>query len=303
MPIFLLMVLGLLFRQAGLISARFVDDANQFVFKVALPVMLFDELSLSNIAEVWDSSFVLFCSVVTCISILLAWLLSRYLKDPSLRGEFIQGAFRSSATLLGVAFVRNMYGQAGIGPLMVLSSVPLYNMASVTILALTGPRREALGWSMAARTLKGIALNPLILGILAGVAWALWGPAQPLIVQKTLGSIHNIATPLGLIAMGASFDGRGALQGLKSALGVVAIKLLLLCALFLPLAIALGYRYQALVAITVMLGSPTTVSCFVMARNMGHQGVLTTNVVALTTLGSGFTLTLWFYLLRSQGLI
>ena len=83
----------------------------------------------------------------------------------------------------------------------------------------------------------------------------------------------------------------------------VFIKLIGFCALFLPAAVALGFRESELVAILVMLGSATTVSCFVMAKNMGHEGVLTSSVVMLTTLFSGFTLTGWIYLLRSFALI
>ena len=52
-----------------------------------------------------------------------------------------------------------------------------------------------------------------------------------------------------------------------------------------------------------MLGSATTVSSFVMARNMGHEGVLSSGVVMLTTLLSGFTITGWLWILRSFGLI
>jgi len=65
----------------------------------------------------------------------------------------------------------------------------------------------------------------------------------------------------------------------------------------------LGFREEQLVAILVMLGSATTVSCYVMARNMGHEGVLTSSVVMLTTMLSAFTLTGWLYILRSLGLI
>ena len=52
-----------------------------------------------------------------------------------------------------------------------------------------------------------------------------------------------------------------------------------------------------------MLGSSTTVSSYVMARNMGHKGVLSASIVAITTLGSAFTLTFWLYVLRTLGLI
>mgnify|MGYP001530570863 FL=1 len=52
-----------------------------------------------------------------------------------------------------------------------------------------------------------------------------------------------------------------------------------------------------------MLASPTTVSSFVMARSMGHEGTLTASTVMLTTFFSILTLTLWLYLLRTLGLI
>lgn len=76
-----------------------------------------------------------------------------------------------------------------------------------------------------------------------------------------------------------------------------------LAALFLPIAVSMGFTQEKLVAILVMLGSATTVSCFVMAKNMGHEGTLTSSAVMLTTLGSAFTLTGWLFLLRSMGLI
>ena len=71
----------------------------------------------------------------------------------------------------------------------------------------------------------------------------------------------------------------------------------------LPLAVLLGFREAKLIAILVMLGSSTTVSCYVMARNMGHAGVLTSSIVALTTCASAFSLTFWLYVTRTLGLI
>ena len=75
------------------------------------------------------------------------------------------------------------------------------------------------------------------------------------------------------------------------------------CAIFLPAAVKLGFRDSYLVAALVMLGSPTTVSCFVMAKNMGHEGTVTSSAVMATTFLSAFTLTVWLYILRSMGLV
>lgn len=60
------------------------------------------------------------------------------------------------------------------------------------------------------------------------------------------------------------------------------MKLIGLCAIFLPIAVKLGFRTDKLVAILIMLGS-ATVSSFVM-KNMGHEGTLFFSVVMLTTI-------------------
>lgn len=89
---------------------------------------------------------------------------------------------------------------------------------------------------------------------------------------------------------------------LKPTIVAAFFKLILFCALFLPVAVHLGYRDDSLISILVMLGSPTTVSCFIMAKSMGHDGTLSSGVVMITTLLSAFTLTGWLYLLKVLGL-
>lgn len=112
-----------------------------------------------------------------------------------------------------------------------------------------------------------------------------------------------LATPLGLMAMGASFCPERAKGDVPAALAASVIKLVLLVAAFMPLAVWAGFRDQQLVALLVMLGSASTVSCFVMAKNMGHEGTLTSTVVMMTTFGCAATLTLWLWLLKSLALV
>ena len=69
--------------------------------------------------------------------------------------------------------------------------------------------------------------------------------------------------------------------------------------MLLPVAVLLGFRGQELAAICIMLGSSTAVSSYVMAVAMGHEGVITSGAVMLTTLLSGFTLTGWVWLMRA----
>ena len=71
----------------------------------------------------------------------------------------------------------------------------------------------------------------------------------------------------------------------------------------LKLAVRFGFTDEKLVALLVMLGSITTPACYVMAKQMGHEGVLTGSVCVTTTLFSAFSLTFWLFVLRSLGYI
>lgn len=302
-PVFLMMVLGYLLHKIGWMDDEFASKMNRFVFRVPLPVLLFGDLAAVDFARVWNMKFVSFCFGVTVISIAVSAGISFLWKDRSIQGEFIQASYRSSAAILGIAFIQNIYGTAGMAPLMIIGSVPLYNVMAVLVLSLFKPGQRGLDRDVMKTTLWGIVTNPIILGIAAGLLWSALRLPMPQIMGKMISSVGGVTTPMGLMAMGAAFDLRRAFAKVKPAVTTAFIKLIGFCAVFLPAAVRLGFREEELVAILVMLGSATTVTCFVMAKNMGHEGVLSSSVVMLTTLFSAFTLTGWLYLLRSMGLI
>ena len=302
-PVFLMMLLGMLFRKLGWIDEAFASKMNQFVFLVPLPVLVFHDLAAADIGDVWNFRFVAFCFLVTAASIAICAVLSCFLKEKSQRGEFIQASYRSSAALLGIALTTNIYGDAGLVPLMIIGSVPLYNIMAVVVLSLTSPAKDAPKKGLWKSTLKGIITNPIILGIAAGLLWSVLRLPFPPILEKTVSSLGDLAAPLGLIAMGATFRLDKAVGQAKPAVTASLIKLVGFCVLFLPLAVRMGFREEELVAILIMLGSATTVSCYVMAKNMGHEGTLTSSAVMLTTLFSAFTITGWLFLLKSLGLL
>lgn len=302
-PVFLMMLLGVFFRKLGWIDEVFASKMNKFVFQVPLPVLVFQDLATVDFSQVWNLKFVGFCFVVTLVSILLVTLLSRVWKDRGIRGEFIQASYRSSAAILGIAFIQNIYGTAGMAPLMIIGSVPLYNMMAVLVLSLSKPGQKGLDRTVVKRTVLGIVTNPILIGIAVGLLWSALRIPLTGIPAKTVSNLAGTATPLGLMAMGASFDLSKAVAKVRPSVTASAIKLVGFCALFLPAAVILGFRQEELVAILVMLGSATTVSSYVMAKSMGHEGVLSASVVMLTTICSAFTLTGWLYLLKSLELI
>ena len=299
-PVFLLMALGFLFRKLGWLDEVFASKMNQFVFLVPLPLLVFEDLASVDFQKVWNLKFVLFCFFVTLASIALAGILSLLWKDRGIRGEFIQASYRSSAALLGIAFIQNIYGNAGMAPVMIIGSVPLYNIMAVVVLSFFKPGQSKIDKEVLKKTLKGIITNPIIIGIVVGLLWSACRLPFSGIPAKTVTSIGNMATPMGLMAMGATFDIHKASAKAKPSIVAAVMKLVGFAAVFLPIAVGLGFKNEEIVAI---LGSATTVSSYVMAKNMGHEGVLTASTVMLTTMFSAFTLTGWLYILKTLGIV
>ena len=304
MPIVFLMIFGYICRKVDLLDDHTTSKLNKFTFKAALPALLFKDLSTADFRAVWDGEMVGFCVIVTILSVAIAVVYSLFHKDKEERGEIIQASYRSSAAVLGIAFVNNIYGESLMAALMIVGTVPIYNIIAVAVLAATSPDKKGESKKMLFfDTLKGVVTNPIIIGIAVGILWSLIKIPQPAIMSKTVGYMANMATPLSLIALGASFKVEEAKSKVGVTVGICFIKLILFCGIFLPIAINMGFRGEKLVAVLVMLGSATTGSCFVMVKNFGHKGTITAFAVMLTTICSAFTLTLWLFLLRSKGYI
>ena len=188
-PIFLTLMLGLFFRKIGLFDDTFVSRLNKFVFNAALPALLFLDIAKSDFYSVWNTKFVLFCFFVTLISIGISTGLSYLLKPRNIQGEFIQASYRSSAAILGIAIIQNLYGNAGMAPLMIIGSVPLYNIMAVVVLSVFKPGNNSFDKALVKKTLKGIATNPIIIGIVAGFVWSALKLPMPTILHKVVSKL------------------------------------------------------------------------------------------------------------------
>ena len=305
MPIFLVMVIGYILKQIGMLNDNFVTVANKFNFKVTLPFMLFKDIAGVDIKAVFDIKYVLFCAIVSTICFWVVWGTAKLLvRDKTIRGAFVQSSFRGSAAVMGLAFIQNIYGSSAMGPLMIVSAVPLYNIFSVIVL--TFEANDSTGIDKKAKIRQAginICKNPIILSILAGLVVGLLGIQFPMLVNKTVSNVAQMATPLALITIGAGFEGRKALAKIAPTMAASMIKLVLQPLVFLPIAAWMGFSGEKMIAILIMLASPTTPSCYIMAKSMNNDEVLTASVIVTTTLMAAFTLTGWIFLLKTLGYI
>ena len=218
-------------------------------------------------------------------------------------GAFVQGAYRSSAAILGVAFIQNIYGTSGMAPLMIIGSVPLYNIFAVIVLTFESGGDSTDSAANIQKACINILKNPIIIGIVLGLAASYINLPLPGMIRKSINNLALMTSPLALISIGAGFEGRKAVAKLKPTFAASFMKLLGWAGIFLPAAVFFGFRDQELIALLIMLASPCTPAAYIMAKNMDGDDVLASSIVVVTTLFSSVTLTFWIFLLRSLNLI
>lgn len=299
-PLYVYIMIGALLRKTGIIDSAFLPKLNQLAFRVFLSVMMFCDIyeadldfgqSIGTIAYIILTFVLLFCILVK--------LIPRIVAEKSRAATVVQGLFRSNFVLLGVIYVRQLFGEAQVSGATILVAiiVPLFNVLAVLCFSLlTGERQK-----ISAIILK-ILTNPLIIGTLAGFVARGTRGCVPTIVLNPLCAIADAATPFVMIIIGASITLGGMKKDHKLLIAVALTKLIAVPLVFVAGAVAVGFRGVTLVALLAAFGGPCAASSSAMADQLGGDGELAGEFIAVTTLFSLPTMYLFIVLLRGLGL-
>ena len=242
LPLFLMMALGYFLKAVRLYDDHVLNKMNNLVFKVFLPILLFVDLYSTDLESVFNPTLVLFAGG----SVLAAFFLSMAYdclteKSNKKRGALIQGIFRSNFIIFGIPIARSIYGDNAASSAAILISIviPLFNILTVTEMEIFR------GGKVKIRSiLKGIATNPLILSCAAGFLFLFLRIPIPEIVYGTLTDLSRVATPLALIILGGSIKFSKTMGYFKQIVTGLLGKLVVVPAIFLPIAAAIGFRGQ-----------------------------------------------------------
>lgn len=298
-PLLVMMAVGFTARRVGVIGESAARQINACVFKIFLPLLLCFNIVDTELGASTDVRTLLYAFVTTllCFGVLF-FATPRLCRDRASCGVLIQGIARSNYAIFGIPLVMMMYpeGDTSIAVLMVAVVVPVFNVLSTVALMVFGGEKGS-PW----RIVKGVLLNPLILGTLAGFLLWYFRVPIPSLIETSLRSLGSIATPLALFILGASLDFSKARANSKLLVISVTGRLVVVPLIFLSLAVALGIRDVSLAALIAVYASPTSVSSFPMAQQMGGNGDLAGGQVVFTTVFSILTVFLWVFVLKSLG--
>lgn len=298
-PIFVILGLGAWLRRIGLLNDAFIEVGTRLVFTVTLPALLFISVAKTHLDTSANFPLIGFGMGAT----LLAWGLGELAARVAVheardRGVVVQGIFRSNMAIIGLAYCVNAYGEPGLAAasLYVGLVTILFNVLSVVTLHSSLHASQDLG-----RLLRSVAMNPLIIGIVLALPFAISGLRLPAVLLQSGEYFAGMTLPLALLCTGAALDFRSLRHDPRDAVLAAAGKLLAVPVLFVGAGAALGFRGMDLGILLLMSSAPSAAAGYVMVRAMGGNAALAANIIALTTVGSLFTTSTGIVLLKSMG--
>lgn len=300
--VFTLIGIGYMAAVLRLLKPGTGDGLSDFVFTIAVPLLLFRTIATAGFEHgpPWILWLTYFTSVLATWSTAMVVIRAGFGRDA--RSGVVAGvtAAFSNLVLLGFPFMSGLYGEPGLAILSQIVSIhmPIMLAASIILheraLKKDGVVAEQLsGLSMVRGFLRQLFSNPLVFGILSGLAMRVSGLTIPAIADRVIVSLADVAGPLALFAMGVSLRGYGIRGQIAQAVSLVSVKLMFMPAVALGMALLLGLPELPAKVVVAAASLPAGVNSWLIANRLGTGQRLASTAMTLGTMLAVASTGLW----------
>jgi predicted permease len=296
LPIFLLIGLGWVLREKGLLSDRTIRENTFILYWFAVPATLLEGIlrltstgSAAFLAAVWSPYFV---------TTLIVWLTSRSGEPTRRFAVLTMSAARGNHFFAGIPVVRLAMGAPGAeaGTLILAFSMIVMQFLSIGSgqLAMSG----SLSWKSLRVTAVQLLKNPPFMACLIAMILVLLGLNHlPEWANATIGLLADLSTGLALLLLGAGLHLENTLEMLRSVWKIVFFKLAVHPLVSWGIFLACGLATELIQAGVLLAAMPVAVNTAIFAREAGMDSEYSAQSIAITTLLSMLSLPLWIKLL------
>ena len=287
-PVFVLILLGFAGGRSGLFAEGSAGGLSMFVFGFAVPALLFRAMVSFGLPpsppwKLWAAFFGAVASIWV-----IAIVLSR--KVPELGGaggaSAALGAAFGNTVMLGLPLGVAHYGDAALLPMALILSIhlPLQWFAATLLAQASGAARGSGGMGLVRALGRDIAFNPIVLALVAGMAWNFTGLGLAPVPAKVIGMLGDAAVPAALFALGLSLS-RFGLKGNRAAVAtLLALKLAVMPMIAAVLALqVLGLPPVEAGIVILFAALPAGANAFIFAERQGHGEAAVSGAIAAGT--------------------
>lgn len=305
-------------RRGWLEGAAGLRALGNAAFLIFVPALLFRTTARVDLAALpWRLLLAYFGPVVGWMLAVWAWerrQLRRACPDGVPLARVAEPTARAitlsfgNGVQMGLPFSAALFGEAGLRLHVAIVSVHALTLLSVltvlveTDLAHATARDSGQPHSLLATlgsTVRQTVIHPVVLPVLAGLAWNLAGLPLPQVMDQTLQMVGQAGVPLCLVLIGASLAQHGMGGQLGTALRLSALKMLALPLLVLGVAHwGFGLDGLPLAVLVVAASLPTGSNALLFAQRYRVREVEAGSTIVVSTLAFAAVVPLWLTVLK-----
>lgn len=293
-PLFIILVLGVLFRRRGIVSLSGFRDLNTFAYRLLLPANVFYSIATADRSHLFQPVY----SLILLVGILLTFFLARRLvpklvREPDKQGVIVQSIVRGNFVIVGLSLLQTIYGPSGLelAGITLLISMPILNLMSIIVLDQAGSHKSS--WLL---QLKKVLINPFIIATFLGL-FTLLVPI-PNIVMAPIKMLATASATVAIFALGGGLELRSLKSNRRLLNSVSLVRLFLMPALAVAVAYLLKQSQSTSMTLMMFFGAPVAVLSHAMVQQLGGDEELSGQLILYTTVLSLFSYALWIGLIR-----
>jgi len=288
-PLFAIILVGYVAAFWRHWQRSWTDMASKFVFRVALPALLFHLMSgMASLPPVDARLLIAFfggCLIVFVIGRIVA--AKAFALDGVSQSIFALGGIFSNNALLGLPLARLTLGPASlpsVALVLVFNSLTLWMLVTASI---EWARHGELTLRGMGKLLISVLTNPLVAAILGGTAFAFTGLALPGFIDVGLNALAQLAAPAALIVLGMGLKDYGIRSGWQQSLVICLIKLIVQPLVVWALALALGLPLLETTVVVLLASMSIGANVYLMSNQFETmQGTIANSLVMSTALAA-----------------
>ena len=301
-PIYLTIALGYVCTRMGLFAKAEMQVFGRFTLQLALPALLFNALSQRSVAEILNLNYLLAYALGSLVVLGLGlWWARRVLgQSLSYSSMMAMGMSCPNSGFVGYPILLLTFGPvAGVALALNMVVENLLMIPFLLAVADADGGRPGQWKQVLWQTLKNLAKNPMIWGIVGGFLFSLSGWAMPAPLGRTVNLFAQASAAMSLFVIGGSLVGLKA-EGLRGTVSQIAFGKLFLhpLAMWVVLVWLVPIADPALRSAALLTGALPMLGIYtILSQRHGH-GAISAASLLVTTVVSFFTLSGLLWLLQ-----
>lgn len=305
LPIFLMILIGWVIVATGYLKAEAGIALSEFVFKLAVPVLIFRTLAEAEFhgafpVRLWIAYFSAVAVTWTVGHVLASRVFGTDQRTATVAG--VSSAFANNV-FIGLPLVQRAVGEEGLVAVSILVAIHLPVMMVASSLMIERAERKDIGkaaenWYSLLRYLaRNLTRNPLVFGVLGGILWNFSGIPLNGVPKLVADQLSAVAGPAALLSLGMAMHRYSLGGNITLASGATVLKLFLLpaCVMVFSQLLGLSRDWQAALVLTASV--PTGVNAWLIAAQFRTAEHLAATAITMTTAAGVVSVSFWAWVM------